>query len=265
MKHLVDLLVAEWLLLSRIKLAMLAALTLAILPLGLISLGLVASQGQPWPPWPEVVSPLEAAMVSANALLVGLVLVFSLGYEFTWGTVRTGVARGVARLAWLGAKVSAVVLADGLVLLFSTLLGLGALLVVYWAQGQGAVSLPWRTVIGVQLGGMLAALVVASAVALGAAATRSAMGGLVLGLLGYAIDMALTFANIDLYTPGLKTAAATVYAPYLIAWNAVSLALHEYHPLPSPGWRAVRLALYAAGGLALAWGVFRRQDLTREA
>jgi len=196
---------------------------------------------------------------------VALVLVFSLGYEFTWGTVRTGVARGVARPAWLGAKVLALVLADGLVLLFSSLLGLGALLVVYWAQGQGSVSLSWRTVIGVELGGVLAALVAAVGVALGAAATRSAMGGLVLGLLGYAVDMALTFANIDLYAPGLKTATASAYTTYLVTWNAVSLALYEYHPLPAPGWRAVRLALYAAGGLALAWGVFRRQDLTRGA
>jgi hypothetical protein len=263
MKHLGDLLVAEWMLLRRIKLAMLAALTLVILPLGVILVGVAIRQGQPWPPLPEAVSLLEAVMVSANVLHVALVLVFSLGYEFTWGTVRTGVARGVVRPAWLGAKVLAVIVADGLVLLLSTCLSLGTLLLVYWTQGQGVGSLLWRTVIGVEWGGMLAALVAAGGIALGAVVTRSAMGGLVLGLLGYAADMALTFANMDLYAPGLKTATASAYTTYLVTWNAVSLAVHEYHPLPSPGWRTVRLALYAAGGLALALGCFRRRDLTR--
>jgi len=265
MKHLVDQLAAEWLLLRRIKLAMLVALTLAILPLGVILLGVIISQGQPWIPFPEVVSLLEAAVVSVNALSVGLVLVFSLGYEFTWGTVRTGVARSVSRPAWLGAKVLAVMLADGLVLLFSTLMGLGALLVVYWAQGQSVVSLPWRTAIGVQLGGMLAGMVVASGVALGATATRSAMGGLVLGLMGYAVDMAMTVANMNISASDLKTVTASTYTTHLVTWNAISLALHEYHPLPVPGWRILRLALYATVGLILAWGVFRRQDLTRGA
>jgi ABC-type transport system involved in multi-copper enzyme maturation permease subunit len=263
MEHVVDLLVAEWLLLRNIKLARLVFLTLAILPSGVILLGVIISQGQPWIPFPDVVSLIEAAMVSVNALSVGLVLVISIGYEFTWGTVRTAVVRGISRQAWLGAKVLAVVLVDGLVLIFSTLLGIGALLVVYWTQGQGMVSFPWRTVVSVQLGGMLAALVAASGVALGTVATRSAAGGLVLGLMGYAVDMALTATNMNISASDLKTVTTSAYTTYLVTWNAISLALQEYHPLPAQGRRIILLALYAAVGLSLARWVFRRQDLTR--
>jgi ABC-type transport system involved in multi-copper enzyme maturation permease subunit len=265
MEHMVDLLVAEWLLLRNIKLARLVFLTLAILPSGVILLGVIISQGQPWIPFPDVVSLIEAAMVSVNALSVGLVLVISIGYEFTWGTVRTAMARGISRQAWLGAKVLAVVLVDGLVLIFSTLLGIGALLVVYWTQGQGMASFPWRTVVGVQLGGMLAALVAASGVALGTVVTRSAMGGLMLGLIGYVVDMAITAANLNINASDLQTVTASAYTTFLVTWNAISLAIQEYHPLPALGWRILLLGLYAAVGLSLAVGVFRKLDLTRGA
>ena len=75
-------------------------------------------------------------------------------------------------------------------------------------------------------------------------------------------DLTLSFQVVNLYAADLGAAGAA-YARYLVAWNAISLAVQEFQPLPDPGWRLARLVLYAAGLLALAGWLFRRQDLTR--
>ncbi|MBN1812040.1 MAG: hypothetical protein JXA14_09420 [Anaerolineae bacterium] len=265
MKCLTDALVAEWMLLRRIKLALLSAGALIVLPLGMVLLFTVPSWGELWQPLSVVVPVIQAAIVPANALIVGLVLVFSLGYEFSWGTVRTSVARGVSRSTWLGAKVLAVMVADALVLLVSTALALGLVFGLYWARGMAATPLLWstgiRSVAGVEIGGLLVALVVAGGVALGSAVTQSPMGGLFLGLLGYAADMGLTLANINLFDERLGATVIGGYSRHLATWNAISLAVVEYNPRSDLAVSAIRLVLYAAMISILAGNVFRQQDL----
>jgi len=268
MSHLANLLRAEWHLLRRIRLAPLAGLLLVGLPTALVLAGALLGRKTPPPPMSVVLPVLAAALATLGGLLAALVLVFSLGYEFDWGTVhssatvRTALARGASRPAWLAAKVLVVVLAEAVVLLPSTALCLLALLVVYGARGQSPSSVPWQTVLWVEAGGVLAACVAAGGVALGVVVARSPLGGLLLGLVAYLADLALSFEAVNLYAADLG-AAGTAYARFLVAWNTVSLAVHPFQPLPEPGWRVVRLALYAAGLLALAGWLFWRQDLTR--
>jgi ABC-type transport system involved in multi-copper enzyme maturation permease subunit len=262
MNHLANLLRAEWQLLRHIQLATLAGLLLIGLPTALVLTGALLGRETPPPPM-SVVSPvLAAALAPLGGLLAALVLVFSLGYEFGWGTVRMALARGASRPAWLAAKVLVVVLAEAVALLLSTALCLLALRVAYGAQGQSLPALPWATLFWVEVGGVLAAWVAAGAVALGTVLARSPLGGLLLGMFAYVADLALSFQAADLYTADLGAAGAP-FARYLVTWNALSLAVHKFQPLPEPGWRAARLVLYAAALLALAGWVFWRQDLTR--
>ena len=266
MKHLLNRLVAEWLLLRRISLAPMAAMFLLFLPIGMVVLLEVSTaQRQPLPPLADVMSVLVATVLPVNGLLVGLVLVFFLGFEFQWGTIRWGLTLGVSRLLWLASKMLAVVLIDGLVLLFSIALGLTALLIVYWMHAQVPMVFPWQVVFEIEKAGVLTALIVASIVALGTVATRSSMGGLVLGVLGYAADLALNYTIMDLYAPDLGASAAS-YMRYLVTWNAVGLALQEWRSLPeSSGWPMQHLVLYAAVGFTLAAWVFSYRDLARRA
>lgn len=262
MKHLVNLLRAEWYLLRRIRLAAMAGLLLIGLPTALVLGGALLGREAPLPAMSEVLPILAATIAPLGGLLAALVLVFSLGYEFGWGTVRTALARGAARPTWLAAKVLVVLLAEAVALLLSTALCLLALLVAYGARGQLPGVVSWQTVAWVGVGGVLAAGVAAGFVALGTLLARSAAGGLLLGLFAYLADLALSFQAVDLYAADLGVTGAPI-ARSLIAWNTMSLAVQELQPLPEPGWRAVRLALYAAGLLVLAGWLFRRQDVTR--
>jgi ABC-type transport system involved in multi-copper enzyme maturation permease subunit len=162
----------------------------------------------------------------------------------------------------LAAKVLAVVLAEAVALLLSTALCLLALLAAYGVRDQYPPAVPWQTLLWVEGGGVLAAWVAASAVTLGAVVTRSPLGGLLLGLFAYIADLALSFQSVDLYAADLGAAGAP-FARYLVTWNTVSLAVHEFQPLPEPGWHAARMVLYSAVLLALAGWLFWRQDLTR--
>jgi len=261
MNYLANLLRAEWQLLRHIRLASLAGLLLISLPTALVLAGALLSHETSLPPMSIVLPVLAAVLGPLGGLLTALILVFSLGYEFDWGTVRTTLARGVSRPAWLAAKVLVVVLAEAVALLLSTALCLLALWAVYGARGQYPTAAPWQTLLWVEAGGVLAAWVAAGAVTLGAVVTRSPLGGLLLGLFAYLADLALSFQIVDLYAADLGAASAP-FARYLVTWNTVSLAVHEFHPLPELGWHAARLVLYAAGLLALAGWLFWRQDLT---
>jgi ABC-type transport system involved in multi-copper enzyme maturation permease subunit len=262
MNHLANLLCTEWLLLRRIRLAVLAGLLLVGLPAALVLAGALLGRNTPPPPMSVVLPVLAAALAPLGGLLAALVLVFSLGYEFGWGTVRTALARGASRSAWLAAKVLVVVLAEAVALLLSTALFLLALLVAYGVRSQSFPAVPWATLFWVEAGGVLAASVAAGAVALGTVVTRSPLGGLLLGLFAYMVDLALSLQVLNLYSADLGAAGAP-YARYLVTWNTISLAVQEFQPLPEPGWRAARLVLYAAGLLALAGWLFWRSDLTR--
>ena len=145
MSYLANLLRAEWQLLRHIRLASLASLLLITLPTALVLAGALLSHGTPPPPMSIVLPVLAAALGPLGGLLAALVLVFSLGYEFDWGTVCTTLARGVSRPAWLAAKVLAVVLAESVALLLSTALCLLALWAVYGARGQYPTAAPWQT------------------------------------------------------------------------------------------------------------------------
>ena len=153
MNHLANLLRAEWLLLRRIRLAALAGLLLIGLPTALVLAGALLSREMPPQPLSVVLPVLAAVIAPVGGLLAALVLVFSLGYEFDWGTVRTALARGASRPAWLAAKVLVVLMADAVALLLSTALCLLALLVAYGARGQSLAAVPWQTVFWVGVGG----------------------------------------------------------------------------------------------------------------
>ncbi len=173
------------------------------------------------------------------------------------------VALGYGLLAvGLAAKVLAVVLAAAAALLLSAALCLLALLTAYAARGQSLPTVAWQIVVSVEVGGTLAALAGTGVVALGTVATRSPLGGLLLGLSAYVADLALSFQAMNLYAADLGAAGAP-YARSLVTWNTISLAVQPFQPLPEPGWRAARLVLYAAALLALAGWLFWRQDLTR--
>jgi hypothetical protein len=268
MKHLANLLRAEWYLLRHTRLAAMAGLLLIGLPIALVLAVALFGRNVPLQPLDVVLRVLAAALAPLSGLLAALVLVFSLGYEFGRSTVRSSttvraaLARGVSRPAWLAAKVLVVVLADAVALLLSTALCLLALLVWYGARGQFPAAVPWQPLFCVEVGGVLAAGVAAGTVALGVVVVRSPLGGLLLGLVAYLADLALSFRIMNLSAADLGAAGAS-YANYLVTWNAVSLAVYPFQPLPEPGWRAARLVLYAAGLLALAGWRFWQQDVTR--
>ncbi|MGH7642047.1 MAG: ABC transporter permease [Candidatus Dormibacteria bacterium] len=208
--------------------------------------------------------PLEIILAAGAGIAVLLTGSRLLGMEFDLGTVRVLFARGTGRQQLLLAKI-AVLCLYGLLLVvgFSALSALGIVVVVQHQTGtlSALQALPvaeWESVGGAILSCAVSVISCAFLALAMAALLRSVTGGMLLAMLFFPIDNALSIALAQLTiltkVNAWKDASAFLYGPNLNHLPTL-LQVHQSSPLTTLTVPAVPTALPETIIVILAWWV----------
>ncbi len=202
--------------------------------------------------------------------LIGLMLTVEvLGNEFEQDTVRTVVGRGTPRGLFVGGKVAALLIAMTVNCILCTLPGSVLATISHLSQlgtnglgeGLGELFISWLPAAGIAiLVGSVYVGILSSLIVL----TRSSALAMLGGLFIFGSDFIITNLGTEGFDPGAYSILRNTFVLFskaiqdIEAWVITLKGFDDFGP-----WRAFfTLALYAVAGVALAYCVFRQQDLT---